>query len=593
MKYFKYILPVLAIGALTTACDDDDDNYGVLDGLGVVYRSQTIAEGAHVPANTTKGITLSYNNLIEIAPGAAITINGTPATCHTEGMNLVFDLNLDPWTDYVIDIPAGALVRADDNTVGCEARKVTFDTKTGINLATVDRALINPNATQEAKDVYAKLLSTYGKYTLSGLMNDEAWGSRYHEFVSGEIGKKTIIRGFDYGHLASSPSNWIDYGDISAVQTAWNSGCIPQFQWHWNVPVHGAYTYTAWKGDEAFTLTADNSLSLRDAEAKEAWKRAEEGGVITIKYTVPAAEEGAEAAAASFAIANVDGESVISSIVADDANGTATVTLDADMVKALKEQALSLVGENAAVESVEMTLQPSDILAFYLTKEEDGVTYYNDFDAAKASEPGTWENDIINADLQKVAGYLKLLQDAGIPVLWRPLHEAAGDYTNGAWFWWGAKGTEATKKLYLYMYDQLTNVYGLNNLIWVWTVDTTSAGQLISPEEAAVGYPGDKYVDIVGTDIYPDSPFTDEHAKFDLVNASAGYKKMVALTECGNMVDPASAWNNNGLWLYFMQWYDMDSEGNFGFNNYIGEQWTEIFNSPYVLDLDTQMSMNK
>ena len=41
------------------------------------------------------------------------------------------------------------------------------------------------------------------------------------------------------------------------------------------------------------------------------------------------------------------------------------------------------------------------------------------------------ENAIIKADLDKVANYLLLLQQANIPVIWRPLHEAAG-----TWFWW-------------------------------------------------------------------------------------------------------------------------------------------------------------
>ena len=44
-------------------------------------------------------------------------------------------------------------------------------------------------------------------------------------------------------------------------------------------------------------------------------------------------------------------------------------------------------------------------------------------------------------DIDTIAIQLKALQDAGVPVLWRPLHEA-----EGGWFWWGAKGPEACKK---------------------------------------------------------------------------------------------------------------------------------------------------
>lgn len=70
---------------------------------------------------------------------------------------------------------------------------------------------------------------------------------------------------------------------------------------------------------------------------------------------------------------------------------------------------------------------------------------------------------LIDADIAEIAKQLNRLRDAGVPVLWRPLHEASG-----GWFWWGAKGPEAYKKLWYYLYDQLTNVYGCNNLIWVW-----------------------------------------------------------------------------------------------------------------------------
>src|SRR5690606_5929825 len=35
-------------------------------------------------------------------------------------------------------------------------------------------------------------------------------------------------------------------------------------------------------------------------------------------------------------------------------------------------------------------------------------------------------------DIDLIAGELQTLENAGVPVLWRPLHEASG-----GWFWWG------------------------------------------------------------------------------------------------------------------------------------------------------------
>lgn len=77
------------------------------------------------------------------------------------------------------------------------------------------------------------------------------------------------------------------------------------------------------------------------------------------------------------------------------------------------------------------------------------------------------------------------LQKAGVPVLWRPLHEA-----EGKWFWWGAKGPEACKKLWALVYDRLTKHHKVNNLIWTWN------------SVASDWYPGPSTVDVLSTDVY-------------------------------------------------------------------------------------------
>ena len=109
----------------------------------------------------------------------------------------------------------------------------------------------------------------------------------------------------------------------------------------------------------------------------------------------------------------------------------------------------------------------------------------NSFNIDNAFTEGTWEYNVVNDDLAEVAGYLKLLKDANIPVIWRPLHEASG-----GWFWWG-KNADSFKKLWIKMVDYF-KAQGLNNLIWVWTSETGDADW----------YPGDQYVDIVGRDLY-------------------------------------------------------------------------------------------
>ena len=167
------------------------------------------------------------------------------------------------------------------------------------------------------------------------------------------------------------------------------------------------------------------------------------------------------------------------------------------------------------------------------------------FKIARAVTEGTWENQQIKSDLVTVANHLKLLKDAGIPVLWRPLHEASG-----GWFWWGAGTAEQCKKLWVMMFDYFKQ-QGLTNLIWVWTDDKKS------------WYPGDAYVDIVGCDIYGD---TAAECAVKYNNMQKDYStKMVALTECGyssytnrNIADIAAQWKAEAKWSFFMPWYNAE-----------------------------------
>ena len=55
--------------------------------------------------------------------------------------------------------------------------------------------------------------------------------------------------------------------------------------------------------------------------------------------------------------------------------------------------------------------------------------------------------ELLVRDMDAIAEQLRRLRDAGVPVLWRPLHEASG-----GWFWWGASGAEPYIKLYRLMY---------------------------------------------------------------------------------------------------------------------------------------------
>ena len=194
----------------------------------------------------------------------------------------------------------------------------------------------------------------------------------------------------------------------------------------------------------------------------------------------------------------------------------------------------------------------------------------------------------ITADLDKVAALFKLLKDKDIPVLWRPLHEAAGNYQYGqqGWFWWGASGPEAYIALWEYMYDYLVNTKGLNNLIWVWN------GQ------HAEWFPNSDTVDIIGFDVYasPAQNYSSQKIYYEntLDMVGGGYR-MVAMTENGAIPDPDNCKNDNAMWLWFLTWNDGSgsSQGQTGSNNF----WTgeyhntqahknKVYNHELVITLD-------
>ncbi len=211
-------------------------------------------------------------------------------------------------------------------------------------------------------------------------------------------------------------------------------------------------------------------------------------------------------------------------------------------------------------------------------------TYATDgtFDASDAVVSGTWENDVVEADLAKISEYLLLLQDAGIPVIWRPLHEAAGNtytYNSGAWFWWGADGADAYKALWKYMFEYFNNK-GIRNLIWVWTTQTSATS-----DADYDFYPGDDYVDIVGRDIYTNSSASDIASQYSTIAAMVP-NKMVALSELGDVAGIADQWEAGAQWLYYMPWYDYDNDYTQGYAHIYADisWWTSAFNSGYVVD---------
>lgn len=177
-------------------------------------------------------------------------------------------------------------------------------------------------------------------------------------------------------------------------------------------------------------------------------------------------------------------------------------------------------------------------------------------------------------DLDNMAGQLMSLKNKGVPVLWRPLHEASGD-----WFWWGAGSVGDYKWLWNLMYTRYTEYFELDNLIWVWN------GQ---SEKTLV----DKNTfDIASLDIYlsPEKEFGSRYEQFLALQNIAGQDKLIALSECSTLPDIDMSFRDNAVWSFFGLWYGdylHDKENVFSEMYTKKDSFIKIYNSDGALTLD-------
>ena len=208
-------------------------------------------------------------------------------------------------------------------------------------------------------------------------------------------------------------------------------------------------------------------------------------------------------------------------------------------------------------------------------------TFYTDstsFNLKKAlngQDPAGY--DMLLKDIDNIAQPLLEMQAAGIPILFRPLHEASG-----GWFWWGASGPEAFKELWVLLYNKLTNEYGLNNLIWVWN------GQ------NADWYPGDEYVDIMGEDIYPgEKVYTSQATKFLEVAGYSTERKLVYLTENGCIPDPDLLVRDGAMWGMWATWQGEFVRKTSAITPKLSEQYTEEYMMKKAYDHEAVLTLDE
>lgn len=233
---------------------------------------------------------------------------------------------------------------------------------------------------------------------------------------------------------------------------------------------------------------------------------------------------------------------------------------------------------------------PSDsVWSFYY--KTTGYQRKTSFDIIKAVEEDTLEHRFALNQIDKAAEELKKLEAEDIPVLWRPLHEADGN-----WFWWGnrkndgGESIEAYKKLWYIIFDRMENYHKLTNLIWVW--NGQSRDMAVHPNT----------FDLCGEDIYSEIPLDHSSQKPRFLDVTSyTFGKMAALSECGYMPDPENLKRDGAKWLWWLPWwgsfvYKTDENGRPVFDNnglplhnsekFSEEEIKEYFNNDYCLTLD-------
>lgn len=208
---------------------------------------------------------------------------------------------------------------------------------------------------------------------------------------------------------------------------------------------------------------------------------------------------------------------------------------------------------------------------FYKPVPDKPDSIETNFDVSKIHDPNSAEYIAMLKDIDSISLRLKEFEANKIPVLWRPLHEAAG-----AWFWWGAKTGADLKKLWVVMYDRMVHHHGLTNLIWVWTNNGNDQDW----------YPGDQYVDIVGVDIYNvNGDHGSQVSRFYSLNEAYAGKKMLALTEVEATPDVDNLVADEAYWSWYMPWYKEYAINDLA--KYTSKAlWQKMFASDYVLTVD-------
>lgn len=168
-------------------------------------------------------------------------------------------------------------------------------------------------------------------------------------------------------------------------------------------------------------------------------------------------------------------------------------------------------------------------------------------------------NSALYQNIDLVVKEIKKMGDAGVPVLFRPLHEANNNY-----MWWAKKGQDNYKKLWVLIYNR-AQLAGAHNIIWVFNGMASGQGTSL-----ASWYPGDQYADVVSSDYF------QSWSDFNTCKA-VGNNKVVAIAETFNQLDPAK----DPAWSFSVVWASRDWSGKGA-----EQSWRTAMANPKTIAID-------
>ncbi|MFF5174167.1 glycosyl hydrolase [Micromonospora sp. NPDC000089] len=189
------------------------------------------------------------------------------------------------------------------------------------------------------------------------------------------------------------------------------------------------------------------------------------------------------------------------------------------------------------------------------------------------SAPCDFQQDLNNPssqlykDIDLVVAELKKMGDAGVPVLFRPLHEANNNY-----MWWAKKGQGAYQQLWRLIY-QRAQLAGAHNIVWVFNGMASNQGTSL-----ASWYPGDAYVDLVTSDYF------QSWSDFDITKAVSG-SKTTGVAETFSPLNPSS----DPAWPYYVVWASRDWNGS---GKDVAGLWKTAMANPKTISIDQLPDMS-